>query len=737
LTYAAIQQGLTAAFADKSGGIGGQDLQELPASGRKYSYKPDIATEDLFKHDGEVTAQKDKSTGAALRADQLVAASQRPMTVTTHDESPSISKPESARLDAHKTTSKSVSRAVFAQDSAESQETHSSTSDSDNADDLSENASTGITSAPDSKRVSPSHAAVVDFVGSEKTDPEVSTHGKRVRAEFEMYKRLQEERAMMATSKSKDIPAATTDDMPAHKESGASQHAPAAGATTALPDFTSAVRMNSDGWRGRGTDGNEASQGAQRHRSRSRSVTRYVREYFRPGSSAATTRSRKASMDDQHESAGPADHQEGPEEYWSSTAASARRGRWNLWRSGGGQNRQYTTPDYSRPSSATGFYSRLRNRSRAGSAGSVSQEPMSASDPRNDSVQRDTAAQNQFQHRPAKPMIDLNRELPPLPSLDQWKSDDEESDDAYHPGFTKATMTFQQPFITEPLLDESQAIFDPVTPAAASKRPLSTLSIAALPKRVTDINEQEVLLTPDSAHRRSLDAQTVLTDSQQQPSQQMTPASSRNSPRVATIASTSSPSHKTSSPAVSIRHVHSASSDGTDGQLQTVRPSNGLARSISDKDARGPKNDDKHNPAGLYDLSHSRSQGSVLRDANESKRHQVGTDPLNRTASSQRVPTGSKTAHQQRYHLNPLQSHPVSPQPNVSQQQKHAPSQQQQSERASPDIAAAALSKGRRKWWGGREDKDAQKQGRGRFFSSPPPVSHATRAIQVPWQQRY
>jgi hypothetical protein len=346
------------------------------------------------------------------------------------------------------------------------------------------------------------------------------------------------------------------------------------------------------------------------------------------------------------------------------------------------------------------------------------------------------AAQHQLQQRPPKPTIDLNRELPPLPSLDQWKSDDED-DDAYHPGFTKATMTFQQPFIAEPLLDESQAVFDPVTPAMASARPLSTTSIAARPKRVTDINEQEVLRTPNSVNRRSLDPQAVLTTSQQSSSQQMTPVSSRNSPRVANIASASSPSHESVSPAVSIRHVHSTSAGGSDGQLQTVRPSRqGLARSSSDDDARGLQSDERHSPDGLYRLSHSKSHGPLLSNVTESRRQLTDSDALHRTTSAQRVPTGSKTAQQQRYHLNPLQSHPVSPQPNLLHQQGHSP-QQQQSERVSPDAAAAALSKSRRKWWGGREDKDSQKPGRGRFFSSPPPVSLATRTVQVPWQQRY
>jgi hypothetical protein len=354
---------------------------------------------------------------------------------------------------------------------------------------------------------------------------------------------------------------------------------------------------------------------------------------------------------------------------------------------------------------------------------------------RNDSVQRDTAAQHQFQQRPTKPVIDLNRELPPLPSLDQWKSDDED-DDAYHPGFTKATMTFQQPVIAEPLLDESQAIFDPVTPATASVRPLSTMSMTARPKRVTDINEQEGIATPKSTHRKSLDPLAVLTNSQQQSSQQMTPVSSRSSPRVATIASASSPSHESVSPAVSIRHVHSASAGGSDGPLQTVRLSRqGLARSSSDDNARRLQNDKRHNPDGLYDLSHSKSHGGLSSNPNESRRHQ-DADPLHRTTSAQRVPIGSKTAQQQRYDLNPLQSHPVSPHPDMLQRRADSP-QQQQSERASPDPAAAALSKGRRKWWGGREDKDGQKPGRGRFFSSPPPVPHATRTTHMPWPQRY
>jgi hypothetical protein len=81
-----------------------------------------------------------------------------------------------------------------------------------------------------------------------------------------------------------------------------------------------------------------------------------------------------------------------------------------------------------------------------------------------------------------------------------------------------------------------------------------------------------------------------------------------------------------------------------------------------------------------------------------------------------------------------LQSHPVMSQPDLLQREDvklhHQP------ERTLPD-GTAALSKGRRKWWGLREGKESPKQGRGRFFSSPPPVSHALRSVQVPWQQRY
>ncbi|KAF1822201.1 uncharacterized protein K489DRAFT_432050 [Dissoconium aciculare CBS 342.82] len=740
LNYAAVQIGLTAAFANKVEGVEEHRLRGLPESGSRYKYKPDVPTEDLFKNDGEAASQVENAAAVpvtAARVDQLMVASQRSMTVTTHADSPTLSKPESAQSDAHDIKTQPAKPVRPDHGSTESQETQVSTPESDATDNAWNNASTGITSAvitPASKRTSPSHATAFDFSNPQKVDSNAALHGHRVRTELEKHKKLQEERENMAHLKTREFAAAVSNGISVYKPSGSSEPASAT-FTTALPALSNASRENLQNSRGRAPEGrcvphdSNSPQNTQRHRSRSRSVTRAVREYFRPGSSAAATRSRKASMDSQYHSARPVEHQEGTEEYWSSTSASARRGRWNLWRSGG-QNRQYTTPDYSRPSSATGFFSsRLRSRSRAGSAGSSAQELASANDQRNDSVQRDVAAQHQFHQRPPKPAIDLNRELPPLPSLDQWKSDDEEEDSTYHPGFSNASTAFQQPFVNEPLLDESQAVFNAILPANASSRPLSTISIAPRPKRVAEVSEQEISLTPTSASRRSLDSGSILTNALQHSSPQRTPGSSRNSPRVATTASAPSPSHKSSSPAVSIRHVHSASAGGSDGQLQTARLSRqGLARSSSDEETRRKENREKQR----LSLSHSKSHGLFYRD-DEVRRHDIDVNPLHRTTAAQRVPVGSRTAQQQRYHLNPLQSHPVMSQPDLLQREDVK--QQYQPERTPPDVTAAII-KGRRKWWGLREGKESPKQGRGRFFSSPPPVSHALRSVQVPWQQR-
>lgn len=115
------------------------------------------------------------------------------------------------------------------------------------------------------------------------------------------------------------------------------------------------------------------SRGPTRPPSRARSISRHVKEYFRPGSSVHT---RKDSIDSGR----------------SNTATSdgrSERGRgWRVLQRG------HSAFDLSRPGSSA-------SRATAGEAPS----------PRN-----------------GKPVVDLNRELPPLPGLDKWDGGQTESD---------------------------------------------------------------------------------------------------------------------------------------------------------------------------------------------------------------------------------------------------------------------------------------------------------------------
>lgn len=133
----------------------------------------------------------------------------------------------------------------------------------------------------------------------------------------------------------------------------------------------------------------------ERPPSRARQLAYSVKTYFRPGS-AAGSRSRNASVDVNR------GHARGPSfdssrSIMSATAPSERSSRWkNYWRPG-------------RPNGSVDRY---------GDIG------------RSDSP----ASQLPLQHKPA---IDLNRELPPLPSLDSWKDDVQEE--------TSPTPAVQEP----------------------------------------------------------------------------------------------------------------------------------------------------------------------------------------------------------------------------------------------------------------------------------------------------
>lgn len=116
------------------------------------------------------------------------------------------------------------------------------------------------------------------------------------------------------------------------------------------------------------------SRGPGRSPSRARSISRHVKEYFRPGSSMSM---RKSSIDSSGRS--------------TTTPSEDPSERGRGWRF---LNRGRSTFDLSRPGSSA---------SRA-----TTGEPQSP--------------------RPAKPVVDLNRELPPLPSLDKWDGAQTEND---------------------------------------------------------------------------------------------------------------------------------------------------------------------------------------------------------------------------------------------------------------------------------------------------------------------
>lgn len=126
--------------------------------------------------------------------------------------------------------------------------------------------------------------------------------------------------------------------------------------------------------------------------SRAGSVTNHVREYFKPGSTAG---SRRPSID-QGRSGGRGRSIDSFRSAMSDMASSAtaEAGKVKQWKPFHRRGRSHTTGEEDQPGS--------------------SNEPRGRSATRNGS---------QTQQQSSKPPIDLNRELPPLPSLDAWKEE--------------------------------------------------------------------------------------------------------------------------------------------------------------------------------------------------------------------------------------------------------------------------------------------------------------------------
>ena len=435
----------------------------------KFSYKPNIATEDLFKHEGEPRAPA--PTIAALRADQLMApqASVTPTGVKGQTAPHSRSASNPTRLGTLAAPKKELVDRPRTAARTDSMGSTGSTPETDNTDYLwSEKGSTAMTSAAvtparSSKRTSS------QAIGSESSSvPKVETGAADgMRQELKKHKKAQEARrrheeardeAEDATIVSETTPTQTTTQapspviskMPARKPVPTSRPSSEQDPRYARTDSTQSVEHlhpsekladegSTAGVRRTGSkraneavhDRSRQADRSGRAASRARSLSRGVREYFRPSSRQGRLRSDPAPR--AHSRSSSVTRQ--VKEYFRpSTAVNSRKPSIDVGRSEG-RSRSFdsfrSTTSQAAPSigSSTSKFKSIRpffHRRRPSEHSMEPSRPGSASstrDFRGRGASRDTDSASR---QPSKPALDLNRELPPLPSLDQWQSSPEQ-----------------------------------------------------------------------------------------------------------------------------------------------------------------------------------------------------------------------------------------------------------------------------------------------------------------------
>ena len=430
----------------------------------RYRYKPDVPTEELFVPTNNEHATRRRS--AMFRADQLMSASPpKASPPTTRERSgshlrsvsnplASLTAPKSDILDRPRTVPRT-----------HSVETTGSTPQTDNTDYpwSDDKASTAMTSAAITPARSKRTSSQALQSGSEHSSaPKVEpVSADRMRQELDKHKKAQEERLQQEKAQEEadatdsgvettpkqvtQTPTPNQMKVPARKPVPTSRSASKPGTEPPRLDKRQSSGISGEMLRSKSVLAREAPRSASRHDplptrsdsrsarlrerslSRARSVTRQVKEYVRPPTSRRTampeepsrprsragsvarqvkeyirpgtaTGSRKPSMD----MARPESRARSTDSYRSATSdvapsVESSMSKWKTWRPYHRRNASHGAADNSRP----------------GTSGSTT-------DSRGRTASRDA---QQSPEQKSKPAINLNRDLPPLPSLDSWKDE--------------------------------------------------------------------------------------------------------------------------------------------------------------------------------------------------------------------------------------------------------------------------------------------------------------------------
>ncbi|KAK5726686.1 hypothetical protein LTR15_002574 [Elasticomyces elasticus] len=441
-----------------------------PARSEKFRYKPAMPVEELFQ--GEVDSRSQRRKSAIMRAEILMATQPaNSNTLGTRDRSESHLRSVSSPMPTALPPKTDLAQRPLTVPRTDSLETTGSTPQTDTTEDQwSDKGSTGMTSAAvtparGSKRTSQALQPTME-TGNLPT-PEFA-NGDWMRQELEKHKQAQEERRQQETVEYESKANGTADTtptqtsthtatpvavrMPTRKPvphsrtaSGQQSRSDSAQEARASPQVRSPTRKAveaqtqetieetkpavetppvpvrqaperpsrapsrarsvsrrvKDYVRSASTHRTAKAEDASRPPSRSGNVTRQVKDYFRPSMDAG---SRKQSTDVAREGARSASidsFHTSTSEIHTSGDASAKQ--WRTWK-----------PFHRRDRSQTDPYG---NASRPGTSGS-------ATEGRGRAANRDADDQTH-----SKRPVNLNRDLPPLPGLDQWKSNEAEPEE--------------------------------------------------------------------------------------------------------------------------------------------------------------------------------------------------------------------------------------------------------------------------------------------------------------------
>ncbi|KAK5137822.1 hypothetical protein LTR08_006590 [Meristemomyces frigidus] len=445
----------------------------------RYRYKPDVAAEDLFKQEADHDREHAQQS-AAVRAEQLMMSGppkSLPLTVRQR---------AGSHLRSVSHTLQSSVTALMKTDSSErpktaprtaSGNTTGSTPQTDSSecpwiDDKESTAVTSVAITPARSKRTSSQALHSGSEASSMPKGE-QVHPDWMRQELEKHKRAQEERLRLEKAREESETAVDGTDttpkqvtqaptpmivkMPARKpvpsSQSASKHAPdivrtvsrestrLSGAALQTPSGPtrrststqdiSSPRSSSTQYSSPLRSESRQAQALERPQSRARSITRQVQQYVRRGSTQPTVRavetsrphSRSASVARQFK-----------EYFRPGSAAGSRKPSLDVARPTGRSlsidSSKSTTSDAELAvDPSTNKWQAFKNFHRR----NVSRDTVGNSRPGTSSSNTDSRGRaatrdvdRSPEQRKAKPIINLNRDLPPLPGLDQWKKEESE-----------------------------------------------------------------------------------------------------------------------------------------------------------------------------------------------------------------------------------------------------------------------------------------------------------------------